>query len=81
MARRLDEADQQDQMMNAFRLFKPGSGREGITFEDLKQIASHLGESIPDEELHEMINIADTQDTGQVSFEDFSRIMLKTGLF
>ncbi|KAI7834191.1 hypothetical protein BX661DRAFT_176770 [Kickxella alabastrina] len=70
---------------NAFRLFKPDIGPEAnsarITVEDLKRISAHLGEHIPDEELREMVSLADTTNTGGVGLDDFVRIMQKTGLF
>ena len=40
-----------------------------------------LGESISDEELTEMIDEADRGGNGEVSQEDFIRIMEKTNLF
>ena len=40
-----------------------------------------LGESISDEELTEMIDEADRGSNGEVSQEDFIRIMEKTNLF
>ncbi|KAI8325960.1 EF-hand [Martensiomyces pterosporus] len=81
---RYDEADQRQEMLNAFRLFKPDArdvDREEITFDDLKRVSAHLGEHIPDDELKEMINIADMDGTGKVNFADFMRVMRKTGLF
>ncbi|KAJ2909818.1 centrin, EF-hand protein [Coemansia aciculifera] len=81
---RYDEADQKQEIMNAFKLFKPDAKEievARITLADLQRISSHLGEHIPDEELREMINIADIGETGGVDFSDFSRVMRKTGLF
>ncbi|KAJ1965277.1 hypothetical protein GGI12_000881 [Dipsacomyces acuminosporus] len=81
---RYDEADQRREMLNAFKLFKPDArdvDRDGITFEDLQRISTHLGEHIPDDELREMINIADVDGAGQVNFADFMRVMRKTGIF
>lgn len=40
-----------------------------------------LGENITDEELQEMIDEADRDGDGEVSQEDFIRIMEKTNLF
>ncbi|KAJ1773217.1 Centrin-1 [Coemansia sp. RSA 986] len=79
-----DEAEQQQQMMNAFQLFKPDATSledARITLDDLQRVSAHLGESIPVDELREMINIADISGTGSVDFNDFMRIMRKTGLF
>ncbi|KAJ2157217.1 Centrin-1 [Coemansia sp. RSA 552] len=81
---RYDERDQQQEIMNAFKLFKPESRdieHARITLGDLKRVAANLGEHIPEEELQEMINIADIENSGSVGFLDFMRIMRKSGLF
>ncbi|KAJ2854559.1 Centrin-1 [Coemansia erecta] len=81
-----DNLEQQDQLMNAFRLFKPDATSledARITLDDLQKVSVHLGESIPVDELREMINIADVSGSGSggVDFKDFMRVMRKTGLF
>lgn len=81
---RYDEADQEQELLNAFRLFKPDARdieSARITFEDLQRVSAHLGEHIPDDELREMIEIADIDGTNSVGFSDFIRVMRKTGLF
>ncbi|KAJ2742581.1 hypothetical protein H4S06_005699, partial [Coemansia sp. BCRC 34490] len=60
-----DEMDQREQMLNAFRLFKPEAINledARITLDDLQRVSARLGETIPVDELREMINVAD--DTG-----------------
>ncbi|KAJ2703554.1 centrin, EF-hand protein [Coemansia sp. IMI 209128] len=81
---RYDEVDQKQEIMNAFKLFKPDAKdaeNARITLADLQRISTHLGEHIPDDELREMIHIADIGETGSVDFTDFTRVMRKTGLF
>ncbi|KAJ2735042.1 centrin, EF-hand protein [Coemansia sp. BCRC 34962] len=81
---RYDEVDQKQEIMNAFKLFKPDAKdveSARITLADLQRISTHLGEHIPDDELREMIHIADIGETGSVDFADFTRVMRKTGLF
>ncbi|KAJ2802802.1 centrin, EF-hand protein [Coemansia helicoidea] len=81
---RVDEMSQRQEILHAFRLFKPDAAdpeRARITVDDLRKISAHLGEHIPDEELLEMINIADIDGNGSVGFVDFMRIMRKSGLF
>ncbi|KAJ1726656.1 centrin, EF-hand protein [Coemansia biformis] len=81
---RYDEMSQRQEILNAFRLFKPDSANvesARITLDDLRKISVHLGEHIPDEELQEMIGIADIDGSGSVGFGDFARIMRKSGLF
>ncbi|KAJ2784768.1 centrin, EF-hand protein [Coemansia javaensis] len=81
---RYDEMSQREEILGAFRLFKPDAPdaeSARITLDDLRSISVHLGEHIPDEELQEMINIADIDGSGSVGFADFMRIMRKSGLF
>ncbi|KAJ2165915.1 Centrin-1 [Coemansia sp. RSA 562] len=81
---RYDEMDQNREILSAFRLFKPEASdikSAQITFADLKRVSAHLGENIPDDELQEMINIADADNSGSVGFADFMRVMRKSGLF
>ncbi|KAJ2613322.1 hypothetical protein EV177_002572 [Coemansia sp. RSA 1804] len=79
-----DEMDQREQMLNAFRLFKPEATNledARITLDDLQRVSARLGETIPVDELREMINVADDSGSGSVDFTDFMRMMRKTGLF
>ena len=46
-----------------------------ITFSDLKKVAKELGENITDQELHEMINEADQDNDGEISFEEFVSVI------
>lgn len=64
--------------MKAFQLFKGSSGK--ISFEDLKAVARELGENMSDEELQEMIREADKDDDGEVSEEEFMRIIRRSTL-
>ena len=52
-----------------------------ISFKNLKRVAKELGENMTDEELQEMIDEADRDGDGEVSEEEFFRIMKKTSLF
>ena len=49
-----------------------------ISFKNLKRVAKELGENMTDEELQEMIDEADRDGDGEVSEEEFYRIMKKT---
>ncbi len=80
MTVKMSQRDSKEEMMKAFRLFDDDeTGR--ISFKNLKRVAKDLGEDISDEELQEMIDEADREGTGEVSLEDFMRIMKKTNLF
>lgn len=72
--------DPAEEIAKAFRLFDDdGSGK--ISFKNLKRVAKELGEDITDDELQEMIDEADRDGDGEVSPEEFARIMKKTALF
>ena len=63
-----------DDILKAFRLFdREGSG--AVSFAQLKRIAQQIGETISDEELHEMIAEADRKGSGVVDEEDFVKII------
>jgi centrin-1 len=80
MTVKMSQRDSREEMIKAFRLFDDDeTGR--ITFKNLKRVANDLGENMTDEELQEMIDEADREGTGEVSLEDFMRIMKKSNLF
>lgn len=80
MTVKMGERDSKEEMIKAFRLFDDDeTGR--ITFKNLKRVAKDLGENMTDEELQEMIDEADREGTGEVSIDDFMKIMKKTNLF
>jgi centrin-1 len=80
MTAKMAERDPREEILKAFRLFDDDeTGR--ISFKNLKRVARELGESIGDEELQEMIDEADRDGDGEVSEEEFLRIMRKSGLF
>ena len=74
------ERDSREEMVKAFRLFDDDETGK-ISFRNLKRVAMELGESITDEELQEMIDEADRDGDGEVSQDEFVRIMEKTNLF
>merc|ERR1719265_2140702 len=78
MTAKMSEKDSKEQIQKAFQLFKGPSGK--ISFEDLKSVAKELGETMSDEELMEMIKEADKDDDGEVSEEEFMRIIRKSTL-
>merc|ERR1719230_147102 len=78
MTAKMSEKDSKEQIQKAFQLFKGPSGK--ISFEDLKAVAKELGETMSDEELTEMIREADKDEDGEVSEEEFMRIIRKSTL-
>jgi centrin-1 len=80
MTLKMGDRDSSVEMEKAFRLFDDDeTGR--ISFRNLKRVAKELGEDMADEELQEMIDEADREGTGEVSLDDFKRIMKKTNVF
>ncbi|KAL7525106.1 hypothetical protein ACHAXR_002436 [Thalassiosira sp. AJA248-18] len=80
MTTKMGERDSREEIIKAFRLFDDDETGK-ISFRNLKRVAMELGESINDEELQEMIDEADRDGDGEVSQEEFIRIMEKTNLF
>ena len=80
MTTKMGERDSHEEMIKAFRLFDDDETGK-ISFRNLKRVAKELGESITDDELQEMIDEADRDGDGEVSQDEFIRIMEKTNLF
>ncbi|CAK9806090.1 CETN2 [Anthophora quadrimaculata] len=80
MSIKMLEKDKKEEVLKAFRLFDDDNTGK-ITFKNLKRVARELGENITDEELQEMIDEADKDGDGEVSQEEFLRIMKKTSLY
>ncbi|CEL97183.1 unnamed protein product [Vitrella brassicaformis CCMP3155] len=73
---KLGDKESRDGIQKIFALFdedKTGT----ITIKNLKRVAKELGETMTEEELREMIERADSNGDGEISFEDFYTIMTK----
>lgn len=77
---KMAEKDTKEEILKAFRLFDDDDTGK-ISFKNLKRVAKELGENLTDEELQEMIDEADRDGDGEVSKEEFLRIMKKTSLY
>jgi len=74
MTGKMSERDGKEEIAKVFALFDhEGTGKIG--FRDLKRVVTELGEGISDEEMREMIEEADKDADGYVTFEDFYKIM------
>ena len=80
MTAKMAERDPREEMLKAFRLFDDDETGK-ISFKNLKRVAKELGENMNDEEIQEMIDEADRDGDGEISEEEFMRIMKKTNLF
>ncbi|KAI8589219.1 centrin-1 [Geranomyces variabilis] len=77
MTSKMSEKDTREEIVKAFRLFDDDDTGK-ISFKNLKRVAKELGENLTDEELQEMIDEADRDGDGEISQEEFLRIMKKT---
>ncbi|PSN50855.1 Centrin-1 [Blattella germanica] len=80
MTLKMAEKDSKEEILKAFRLFDDDETGT-ISFKNLKRVAKELGENLTDEELQEMIDEADRDGDGEISQEEFLRIMKKTSLY
>lgn len=80
MTVKMGERDSREEILKAFRLFDDDETGK-ISFRNLKRVAKELGETMTDEELQEMIDEADRDGDGEVSQDEFLRIMKKTNLY
>jgi centrin-1 len=80
MTVKMAERDPREEILKAFRLFDDDSSGK-ISLRNLKRVARELGETMTDDELQEMIEEADRDGDGEISEEDFIRVMKKTNLF
>lgn len=80
MTLKMSEKDSKEEMLKAFRLFDDDDTGK-ISFKNLKRVARELGEDLTDEEIQEMIDEADRDGDGEISQEEFLRIMRKTCLY
>ncbi|XP_034937207.1 caltractin [Chelonus insularis] len=79
MSTKISAKDSMDEILKAFRLFDDDNTGK-ITLKNLKRVANELGENLTEEELQEMIDEADIDGDGEISQEEFLRIMKKTHL-
>ncbi|XP_075249688.1 neo-calmodulin-like [Convolutriloba macropyga] len=74
MSRRGSELDFETKLQNAFRIFDQNS--DGVIDEhELKSVLKKLGIEANDEEIYEMIVVADLNADGKVDFSEFKAIL------
>jgi centrin-1 len=80
MSERIAGRDSKEEIAKAFALFdEEHTGK--INLKTLKKIAKDLGETMTDQELEEMIVEADADGDGEVTLDDFVKIMQSTNLY
>lgn len=67
--------DPREELLKTFGLFDKG-GKGMITVDDLRSVVKELGEDVPDNELHSMIEQFDVEEKGGVGREEFLGIFL-----
>ncbi|PFH38011.1 centrin 2 [Besnoitia besnoiti] len=73
---KLGDKESREGIQKIFNLFD--DDRTGtITLKNLKRVAKELGETMSEDELREMLERADSNGDGEISFEDFYAIMTK----
>ena len=75
---RMASRDGREEILKIFRLFDEDKTGK-ISFRNLKKVALELGEGLGDQELQEMIEEADRDGDGLLSFDEFYRVMRKRG--
>eukprot|EP00916_Digyalum_oweni_P001395 GHVL01002738.1.p1 GENE.GHVL01002738.1~~GHVL01002738.1.p1 ORF type:complete len:164 (+),score=41.83 GHVL01002738.1:50-541(+) len=73
---KLGNRETREGIKKIFELFDDDS-TDTISLKNLKKVARELGESMTEEELMEMIERADSNGDGEISFDDFYTIMTK----
>eukprot|EP00806_Schmidingerella_arcuata_P008348 Macronucleus_8695.p1 GENE.Macronucleus_8695~~Macronucleus_8695.p1 ORF type:complete len:115 (+),score=34.34 Macronucleus_8695:1-345(+) len=75
MASSMKAAQEQDQILESFRIFD-FNNQKSFGAEELEKVCEMLGCMFSKEEIHEMIDAADSSGDHKIYFEEFVRIML-----
>eukprot|EP00964_Phaeocystis_antarctica_P002753 scaffold1455_cov65-Phaeocystis_antarctica.AAC.10 len=76
MAAKMSNRDPRDESLKSFRLFDDDETGT-ISLKNLRRVAKELGENMTDDELQEVIDFCDKDGRGEISQDDFVRLMLK----
>ena len=76
MVKNIVERTSKDDLAKVFKLFDEESSGY-ITMDNLRKVASELGDTLEDGEFNEMIDRADSDGDKLVTFEDFYILMTK----
>jgi centrin-1 len=79
LSSRMQTKGSREDVMKIFRLFDEDNLGK-ITFKALKRVAQELGENLSDAEMAEMIEEADRDGDGALSFDEFYRVMSRKNL-
>lgn len=77
LALKLKHPDKEEHLRLAFKIFdKDGNGN--VSAAELKEAMTTLGEDFTQDDIDEMIKLADIDGDGQVNYEEFIRVMLSS---
>jgi calmodulin len=76
MDKKMKQTDREKGIKETFRIFDQ-HGNGFISKAELRNVMINLGERLKEEELDEMIKVADADHDGQVNYEDFIKIITK----
>ena len=75
IAEKMKPVDKEEKLRLAFHIFdKNGDGF--ISFKDLRNVMLNLGENLEDEDINQMIKIGHPDKNGQISYENFLKLIL-----
>merc|ERR1719474_153202 len=77
MERKMSQNEESDELREVFKAFDI-DGNGFISASELSHVMTKLGEKLTDEEINEMIQEADTNKAGKVSYEEFVAIFKRT---
>jgi centrin-1 len=80
MTRKREEINPDEEIRRAFKLFCE-EGNDGIRVADIKRVSLELGETLTDDELRDIVEEADRDNDGVISFDEFVHVMHKTSMF
>ena len=75
MSNKMAVRDPRDESLKSFRLFDDDETGT-ISLKNLRRVAKELGENMTDDELQEVIDFCDKDGRGEISQDDFVRLML-----
>lgn len=70
MATKVKEVDSEGKMLETFRIFDVDNNGF-ISAAELRHVMTNLGERLTDDEVDEMIKVADADKDGKISYQDF----------
>jgi Ca2+-binding EF-hand superfamily protein len=78
MEMKMNDSDEEQDIIEVFKVFD-NDGNGYITAAELRHVMTNLEEKLTDDEIDEMINEADIDGDGQISYNEFKKMMMETG--